>query len=245
MGEILGLGLSHYPPIRGTDDAMAGILRGTLMRPDLPPEVKDPKNWPRAMQEEWGDDEGRSAAPRHREAFVRNLRVIREHLDRFRPDFIVMWGDDQYENFKEDIVPSFCVYAYDDLEIYPYRPHRDRLVAQASRDDPTTSGAPAATSAPPNAWGEGPDTKLVFRGKRDAAKYLARGLLRERFDVAYAYQPLHYDGLSHAFLNGAMYLDYDRKGLDDVYVIFWRMTPVKSIMRLVAIPMTMADLYFA
>ena len=30
MGEILGVGLSHYPPLMGTDDAMADILRGTL-----------------------------------------------------------------------------------------------------------------------------------------------------------------------------------------------------------------------
>ncbi len=208
MGELLGIGLSHYPPIRGTDDAMAGILRGTLVRPDLPPEVKDPKNWPEAMRAEWGDDEGRSFAPKHRDAFVKHLRAIREQLDRFNPDFIVMWGDDQYENFKEDIVPSFCVYAYDDLDIYPYRPHGAR---GPQRDDPT---ALPTTAAPPNVWGDSADTKVTVRGKRDAAKYLTRGLIRERFDVAYAYEPLHYDGLSHAFLNGAMYLDYDRKGFE-------------------------------
>ena len=26
----------------------------------------------------------------------------------FKPDVIVMWGDDQYENFKEDIDPALC-----------------------------------------------------------------------------------------------------------------------------------------
>jgi Catalytic LigB subunit of aromatic ring-opening dioxygenase len=207
MGEILGLGLSHYPNLRGTDDAMASILRRALERPDIPAEWKDSKNWPPAMQAEWGNDEGRSAAPKHREEFVKHLRVLRKELDEFKPDFIVMWGDDQYENFKEDVIPPFCLYAYDDMEIYPYRPRRDRLAPAAP-----TSQAPAPP--PANAWGESPDTKILVRGKREAAKYLARGLLNEKIDVSYAYQPLHYEGLSHAFLNGVMYLDYDRKGFD-------------------------------
>ena len=30
MAEILGLGLSHYPPFSGLDDSMAEILRWTL-----------------------------------------------------------------------------------------------------------------------------------------------------------------------------------------------------------------------
>ena len=30
MAEILGLGLSHYPPLSGFDENMAGILRGRL-----------------------------------------------------------------------------------------------------------------------------------------------------------------------------------------------------------------------
>jgi hypothetical protein len=186
---------------------MASILRGTLRRPDVPDEWKDPNRWPKPMQAEWGDDEGRASAATHRAEFVRHLRVLRQRLDEFQPDFIVMWGDDQYENFKEDIVPPFCVYAFDDIEVYPYRPRRaDRLASEP----PPMSPAEGSN----NAWGEAEDTRFVIRGKREAAKYLARGLLQEKIDAAYAYQPLHYDGLSHAFLNGMLYLDYDRKGLD-------------------------------
>ena len=33
------------------------------------------------------------------------------------PDFVLMFGDDQYENFKEDLLPPFCVYAFDEFEI--------------------------------------------------------------------------------------------------------------------------------
>lgn len=216
MGEILGLGLSHYPPLRGTDHAMAGILRRNLQRPDVPDSWKDTKNWPKPMQEEWGADEGRSAAPKHRAEFVKHLQVLRKALDDFNPDFLVMWGDDQYENFHEDIIPAFCIYAYDDMELYPYRPRRHHDVSTAPTDEGggmSTAEQPPAGPPPQNAWGEGPDTVFRIPGKKDAAKWLARELLtNEHIDIAYSYKPLHYEGLSHAFLNGVMYLDYERKG---------------------------------
>ena len=48
------------------------------------------------------------------ERFGNDFRAIRKILDDFNPDFVLVWGDDQYENFKEDIVPAFCVLGYDD-----------------------------------------------------------------------------------------------------------------------------------
>ena len=39
---------------------------------------------------------------------------------RLRPAFVLIWGDDQYENFKEDIVPAFSVLAYEDMTIKPW-----------------------------------------------------------------------------------------------------------------------------
>ena len=191
MGEILGLGLSHYPPLRGKDDNMAYILRNTLKRPDVPDEVKDPATWPAPMRAEWGEDEGRSAAPKHRAEFVKHARVVRDELEAFKPDLVVMFGDDQYENFRDDIVPPYCVYAWDDVELTPH-----------------VRGGQAIE----NAWDEGADYKLTLKGHRAAAKFLVRGLLKRRIDMAYSYRPLHYEGLSHAFLNGLMYLDYDRVG---------------------------------
>jgi hypothetical protein len=205
MGAILGLGLSHYPPLRGADDAMATILRRTLTRPDVPDAWKKPENWPAPMRQEWGADEGRSAAPKHRAELVKHLKALRQALDDFKPDFVLMWGDDQYENFHEDITPAFCVYAYEDMEIHPYRPHQ-RVASAAPMGE---SGSRPA----PNAWGEGADAVVRIPGKRDAAKWLVRELLtHEHIDMAYSYKPLHYEGLSHAFLNGVMYLDYERKG---------------------------------
>jgi hypothetical protein len=33
-------------------------------------------------------------------------------LDAFRPDVVLVWGDDQYENFREQVIPPFCFLAY-------------------------------------------------------------------------------------------------------------------------------------
>lgn len=215
MGQILGLGLSHYPPLRGADDAMAGILRRTLKRPDVPDSWKKPENWPAPMRQEWGGDEGRSAAPKHRVELVKHLKVLRQALDDFKPDFVLMWGDDQYENFHEDITPAFCVYAYEDMEVYPYRPHRREASTAPTGEGGGLAASESAPASRPasNAWGEGPDAVVRIPGKKDAAKWLVRELLtHEHIDMAYSYKPLHYEGLSHAFLNGVMYLDYERKG---------------------------------
>jgi hypothetical protein len=198
MAEILGLGLSHYPPLSSPDPAMAAILRMTLKDPGLPAEAKDPRNWPGAMRAEWGDDEGVAAAAGHRAALVEQFRRVRKELDAFNPDVVVIWGDDQYENFKEDVIPPFSVLAYEDMDLYPWR-HAMGSSMMAGK---------------PNAWGEGPDKSYRLRGRRDVARYLAGGLIDSGFDMAYAYKPLHHESLAHAFTNAILYLDYDRVGWD-------------------------------
>src|SRR6058998_2850828 len=77
MGEILGLGMTHYPPLAGRDENMSGILRGTLRDPAISAEMKNPANWPTLMQQEWGTDQGKAAAARHREVLVSGLDRIR------------------------------------------------------------------------------------------------------------------------------------------------------------------------
>jgi len=120
MGEVLGLGMSHYPPLSGNDADMANILRRRLDDPGVPAELKDPAGWPDLMRQEWGDDQGVAGAARHREQMVAGIRRVRQELDDFNPDFVLIWGDDQYENFKEDIVPPFCIQIYDDMKLKPW-----------------------------------------------------------------------------------------------------------------------------
>ena len=103
MGEILAVGITHYPPLAGRDESMAWILKRMLENPHLPEKLRHSENWPEAMRKEWSTDEGAAAARVHREQLLQSLRRTRAQIDEFRPDFIVIWGDDQYENFRERI----------------------------------------------------------------------------------------------------------------------------------------------
>jgi hypothetical protein len=193
MGEILGLGITHYPGLAARDENMTGILRQVLADPGLPERDRDPANWPEALRREYGDDQGKAAAAAHREALLVNLRKVRQALDEFAPDLVVIWGDDQYENFKEDIIPPFCILAFDSVEAKPW-------------------ARPSALGLGNNVWGESAETTFRFAVHREAGKYLARGLLERAIDVSYAYRPLHHEGLGHAFVNTVLFLDYDRVG---------------------------------
>src|SRR5881396_170826 len=188
MGAILGLGVTHVPLLAGRDENMTRIVKRVLADPDLPEHYRTPEGWPEAMRQEWGSDEGLEAARRHRKALVTWFARARRMLDDFGPDFVVVWGDDQYENFKEDIIPPFCVFAYDSIEHRPWE---------------HASG--------PNVWDEPKETVFTYKGHRQAAKALTSGLLDEGFDLSYAYKPLHHP-LGHAFMNTLLYLDYDRQG---------------------------------
>ncbi len=204
MAEILGLGLSHYPPLCGTDADMSGILRWTLEDPAIPAAEKDPANWPAEMRREWGEDEGARAPAEHRAALVAGFERVREALDAFAPDVVVIWGDDQYENFKEDLIPPYAVCAYGDMVVRPWKQ------AQAS----------SAMQEKPNIWGEGAETAFTVRGRPDIAKYLVTELLGRGLDVSYAYKPLHHPSLAHAFVNAILFLDYQRKGFDHPVITF-------------------------
>lgn len=205
MAEILGLGLSHYPPLSMVDDDMAGLLRNlALQDPSVPDNVKDPANWPQLAREEWADDQGRASAADHRSALVEGFDQCRQALDEFRPDVVVIWGDDQYENFREDIIPPYAVLCLPDLEVKPWAHAQD---SSAMRDRP-------------NAWNEPEDTTFKIRGRPDIGKHLVAGLLESGMDVSYAYKTLHHPSLPHAFLNAVLYLDYHRRGFDYPIVPF-------------------------
>ena len=148
------------------------------------------------MRIEYGEDEGYAAALEHRARLVAGFRRIRAELDAFNPDFVVIWGDDQYENFREDIIPPFCVLAYDDFTCQPFA-HRQR-----------------------NVWGEAKDAVFHYPGHKEGARSLVTGMIDRGVDMAYAYQPLHEPGLGHAILNTLLYLDYDRKGFEYPVVPF-------------------------
>jgi len=186
MADLLVLGISHYPMLIWPDKSMAGLLQKMLTNPNLPEELKTPAGWPEEMRREWSNDKGEAAAGLHRKEMMDWTRKARQALDEFNPDFVLIWGDDQYENFKEDIVPPYCINAHPEFRFHNF---------------------------PNNVWGEPVEKEFVLPGVQKAAKHLAGGLISAGFDAAYSYKPLHHN-LGHAFTNAIFYLDYDRKGFN-------------------------------
>lgn len=201
MGELLGIGMPHAPNFQFRDEAMANILKRRLVNGRLNPKFKDLATWPTAMQREWGDDEGLTAAREHRRVVVDGLRKVREELDHFDPDVIIVFGDDQYENFQETVIPPYCLYMFDEMDVLPY----------------LQSGAVGDAD---NVWNEPPDATIRIRGHREAAHHMVSELLAGGFDIAWAMRPNHHPTLSHAFTRTLIYLDYDRNGFPYPYVPF-------------------------
>ena len=190
MAEILGLGVTHSPLLLGTDARMAGITERVLQSPRLPDHLRTPAGWPEPMQHEWAEHKAGRAAPAHRKRAIDGFRAARAALDAFNPDFVLIFGDDQYENFREDGVAPFCVFALNEVQSRPY--HR---------------------SGTANAWGEPADTLITTKGHKAGGRYLAGALVEQGFDITWAYRMRHEHGLPHAFINALLLLDYDRNGL--------------------------------
>ena len=121
----------------------------------LPERLRSPDGWHPTMREQWGDDEGAAHSDQHRDDLIDQFRKARAELDAFQPDFVLLWGDDQYENFREDCVPPFSVLAYDSVDVQPWKGHR--------RGE--------------NSWDEPEDKTFTITGHRAGGKYLATALL--------------------------------------------------------------------
>lgn len=193
MGEILGIGCTHGPQIQFPDENMADYLKGFLRGDRMPEERKSIENWPEGMRKEWGSDEGVTAARAYRAEVVDGLRRARAALDAFKPDFVVIFGDDQYENFKEDLLSPFCVFALDQFDIAPYQ----------------NSAVMMATT---NVWNQPPDRVVSVNGHREGGAYLARELVQAGFDIPCSFRLNHARTMSHAFTRTVAYLDYDQAG---------------------------------
>ena len=192
MSEILGLGVTHFPGLMVPDDKMNGVLQRTLDSDRFPAELRDPARWPEPMRQEWGSDRGMTAAKEHRRRQVEAFRAVRKELERFAPDFVVIFGDDQYENFKEDMIPPFCVFAAPDLSSTPF--------------------ARKGVFTNQNVWNDGPEKVIKVAGHPEGAKHLITKLTEAGIDMTYAYTLRHDVGLAHAFINTVLYLDWDRQG---------------------------------
>lgn len=197
MAATLGIGLSHYPGLLVPPEYWSNMLRRNVEIGRVPAELySDRGRWPREMLAELDGDEGVAAAHAHRKRLLAGFRALRRELDAFAPDLVLIWGDDQFENFRRDCVPAFCVYMFDELVCRPFGGGRRPFKTEES------------------AWGVPADTALTIRGHSKAASALCRHLLQNDFDIAYATETRAEAGLAHSFNNTIVYLDGERQGFD-------------------------------
>jgi len=196
MAEMLGLGMSHFGGFMFPDEDMASRVRARLENGSLPPLLDHPSKWPPAMRSQWGSDGGAGFARRHRNQYFAALDRIRGALDDFAPDAIVIFGDDQYECFKEDLVPPYCVFLAEEFRTMPYL--RARAMGGGGQ----------------NIWNDPRDAVLTYRGAPAIAGTMIGGLMEAGFDPAYSCRLPHQEYLGHAFTNTLLYLDHRRAGMD-------------------------------
>lgn len=187
MGEVLGVGCTHYPGLLRGPKGYTGTVRMLMSNPVVSERMHDPANWPEGARDQWERQEEEALA--HEQRMIAAFSVLRKRIDDFNPDAIIMWGDDQYENFQEDLVPPMVVHCDEEFpDIQPL------------------------LRAPSNPWGEPVDKTFSWKGDHALAKHIATSLLERDFPIAYSYKPLHAHGMAHAFANTLLYLDWNREG---------------------------------
>jgi len=110
VAKILGLGYSHFGGFMFPDGDMSSRIKARLANGTPPASLDRPSKWPAGMQAEWGNDEGAEFAARHKQEYFAALDRVRTALDDFQPYAVVIFGDDQYECFHEDLVPPYWVF---------------------------------------------------------------------------------------------------------------------------------------
>ena len=89
MGQILGLGVTHYPGL-GRKGNLAARMKSFMKDPQLPEQYRDPATWPEPMQREWAGDEGQAHSDQHRADLIDGMHWARQELDRFNPDLVLI-----------------------------------------------------------------------------------------------------------------------------------------------------------
>lgn len=189
MAEILGLGTTDQPYMRMIDPLLSNPLKGAMRSERIRPELKDPANWPAPMRAQWGNDEGVTGAAAARAEQVEQYRKLRQVLDEFQPDFILIWSKDARESLKDFAIPQYWIQAHESVDFKPY----------------TSLGRKE------NIFGEDGDKVVTLKGHPQGARYLVRGLAEAGFDPTYSLQPMHPNGLAHTFTGVVVHLDWDRR----------------------------------
>lgn len=119
------------------------------------------------------------------------LETLRQKLEAARPDVLLIFGDDQSEQFGFENYPALCVYAGEDFSGFKISPKFGLPVPKRAREDrPRT----------PEHWATVP-------GHPALAKHLITGLMAKGFDVGFSTAlPRADDGIGHAFTRPLFHL---------------------------------------
>ena len=181
MGEILGLGCSHAPMILNPPEQWPEIRRRIYGGvPNYQPPAK--------MTEELGGDNGLSHDKVNQQRIVDAFAVLKDKLQAWNPDLVIVVGDDQAENFRRDNLPTFCLYTGDQVDGYPFHRPGGKI----------------------NIWDQPQDKKYTFQTPGDFAKDMVSFLILEGFDMSSATELKGWEwGLPHAHINPLMFLNQE------------------------------------
>jgi aromatic ring-opening dioxygenase catalytic subunit (LigB family) len=140
-------------------------------------------------------DSPESNAAKHA-ACMAAFAELKRQLDEARPDVIVIFGDDQKEQFDFTTMPPIGVYVGADFEGYKISQWIGLPVPGVQRQ---------ARDQSPEHW-------ATVKGHPELGRELMKGLMRRGFDPAFLDGlPRPDDGMSHAFMRPLLYLrpDFD------------------------------------
>jgi aromatic ring-opening dioxygenase catalytic subunit (LigB family) len=163
---------SHSPYLYDTPDTWDESRRRRRLRDDVP----------------W--DSVAENASKHARC-VQAFRTLRERVAAAKPDVLLVFGDDQYEQFNFRNFPAFAVCLAESFE---------------GTDPAVFSGGLMRQGWPE----ESVDHRVRARGCPELGKHLAVGLMRQGFDLAFCLNlPDPERGIGHAFTHPSYYIDPD------------------------------------
>lgn len=167
---VIAAACSHSPYLFDTPDTWISSRGRRQLRGDVPQD---------------SEAENRAKYERCMRAFA----TLRERIAAARPDVLLIFGDDQYEQFNFRNFPAFAVCLADSFE---------------ATDPAIFSGGLMRKGWPE----ESKEHRIQARGHPELAKQLLTRLVQQGFDLAFCLDlPDKEHGLGHAFTHPSYYLD--------------------------------------
>lgn len=186
MADILGLTVTHFPALRNKYENLTTVLKSTIAGGwGGKVHLADPVNWPEQMRREWGSDEGTQTAKNAQEHMIGELRRVKEALDEFQPDIMLMLYRDHSEGWRKYVCPQYWILACESVEV--------KLFPKV------------------NYFDEDSERVDTIHGHREAAFHLVRELQERGLKPVYCLEPNHPTGLDHHVQAGLVHLDWDKR----------------------------------